>query len=111
MDKKQAAVIQISPAELKKMQVGNAVTHLLDVRTKEEWKVARLAGSKLFSELSVEELENFHPQDCLVFHCHHGGRSQRAAEEFVKRGFQHVYNLQGGIDAWSLEIDPSIPRY
>ena len=46
-----------------------------------------------------------------MFHCHHGGRSQRAAEHFLALGFRNVANLAGGIDAWSQEVDPSVPRY
>jgi len=52
------------------------------------------------------------PRDArLVFHCHHGGRSQAAAEHFAALGFENVHNLAGGIDAWSREVDPSVPRY
>ena len=52
------------------------------------------------------------PRDTrLVLHCHHGGRSQQAAEQFVALGFTRVYNVVGGIDAWSQEIDPEVPRY
>ena len=47
----------------------------------------------------------------LVFHCHHGGRSQAAAERFLAEGFTNVHNLEGGIDAWSLHVDDSVPRY
>ena len=47
----------------------------------------------------------------LVLHCHHGGRSQRASEYLVSMGFKNVANLAGGIDAWSVEIDNTIPRY
>jgi monothiol glutaredoxin len=47
----------------------------------------------------------------LVFQCHHGHRSQRAAGQFVEQGYREVYNLTGGIDAWSQEIAPEIPRY
>ena len=46
-----------------------------------------------------------------MVHCHHGGRSQRAAEQLVAEGFREVYNLAGGIDAWSIEVDPTVPRY
>jgi hypothetical protein len=42
---------------------------------------------------------------------HHGVRSQQAAEYFRHEGFSNLYNLQGGIDAWSLLVDPSVPRY
>ena len=47
----------------------------------------------------------------IVFQCHHGIRSQHAAEYFREQGFTTLYNLQGGIDAWSLLVDPSVPRY
>ena len=46
-----------------------------------------------------------------VFKCHHGMRSRNAAELFLRKGFRKVYNLDGGIDAWSLKIDPTVPRY
>jgi monothiol glutaredoxin len=46
-----------------------------------------------------------------VFHCHHGVRSQRAAEYFQSQGFSNLRNLTGGIDAWSQLVDPSVPRY
>ena len=52
------------------------------------------------------------PKDTpLAFHCHHGGRSNNAAEHFLAQGFKQVYNLKGGIDAWSVDVDPTVPRY
>ena len=52
------------------------------------------------------------PKDALiVFHCHRGGRSQQAAEYLRRKGYRNVHNLAGGIDAWSAEIDPTVPRY
>jgi len=47
----------------------------------------------------------------IALHCHHGIRSRAAAENLVREGFTDVYNLEGGIDAWSQEVDPSVPRY
>ena len=47
----------------------------------------------------------------IVFQCHHGARSQQAAEYFQRQGFRNLHNLRGGIDAWSLLVDPSVPRY
>ena len=50
------------------------------------------------------------PKDTpLAFYCHHGGRSRGAAEHFLKLGFKNVYNLAGGIDAWSRDVDPERP--
>jgi monothiol glutaredoxin len=52
------------------------------------------------------------PKDTpLAFHCHSGGRSRGAAEHFLKLGFKNVYNLTGGIEGWSRDVDPSVPRY
>jgi len=47
----------------------------------------------------------------IVFQCHHGVRSQHAAEYFRREGFRNLYNLRGGIDTWSLLVDASVPRY
>jgi monothiol glutaredoxin len=47
----------------------------------------------------------------LVFQCHHGIRSQAAAEYCREQGFRRLYNLTGGIDAWSTLVDPLVPRY
>jgi monothiol glutaredoxin len=46
-----------------------------------------------------------------VFHCHHGQRSQAAAEHYLGQGFTQVFNLVGGIEAWSRDVDPTVPRY
>jgi len=47
----------------------------------------------------------------IVFHCHLGVRSQQAAEYFRQHGFRNLSNLVGGIDAWSVAVNPSVPRY
>ena len=47
----------------------------------------------------------------IALHCHHGMRSRAAAEELLREGFTNVYNLEGGIEAWSRDVDPSVPRY
>jgi len=51
------------------------------------------------------------PAQPLLIHCHHGGRSGHATDFLLRNGYSDVTNVAGGIDAWSLEIDPSIPRY
>jgi len=47
----------------------------------------------------------------IVFVCHHGPRGVNAAEQFLSQGFTNVHNVTGGLDAWSTEIDSSVPRY
>jgi monothiol glutaredoxin len=83
---------------------------LVDVRTEKERDLAVIAGTRLYDPTYDAELAQLPKDTKLVFHCHHGMRSQQAAQRFVDRGFSNVWNLSGGIDAWSA-IDPSIPRY
>jgi rhodanese-related sulfurtransferase len=57
---------------------------------------------------AIEDL----PKDAtIVMVCHHGIRSMQAASQLVERGYRKVYNLEGGIDAWSVQVDSSVPRY
>jgi adenylyltransferase/sulfurtransferase len=58
----------------------------------------------------VAELEAFRTRP-LVVHCHHGGRSLRVANWLREQGFSQAQSMAGGIDQWSLEIDPTVPRY
>jgi monothiol glutaredoxin len=104
-------VRQLEPSELKaRLDAGEPLV-LVDVRTPEEWDRARIPGARLVDDALREELEGMSRDTALVFHCHHGGRSQRAAEHFLALGFRNVSNLAGGIDAWSQQVDPSVPRY
>ena len=84
---------------------------LLDVRTPEERAIAAIPGATLLNESEAARIESLPRDTMLVLHCHHGGRSQQAAEQFVALGFSQVWNVVGGIDAWSQEVDPEVPRY
>jgi len=84
---------------------------LLDVRTPEERAIAAIPGAVLLNETEAARIEGLPRDTKLVLHCHHGGRSAQAAEQFVSLGFVDVHNVVGGIDAWSQEIDPDVPRY
>ena len=103
-------VRQLTPAGLKAMLDEKKPFQFFDVRTPAEQERATL-GARLLDEAALQDIDALDRDTPLVFHCHHGGRSQAAAERFVQAGFREVYNLSGGIDAWSLQIDPSIPRY
>jgi adenylyltransferase/sulfurtransferase len=107
-----AEVPSVSVRELKqKMDAGEALT-LVDVREPYEYEIARIAGSRLIPlgelETHVSELPR---TETLVLQCHSGGRSEHATRLLQEAGFENVYNLEGGIDAWSVEIDPAVPRY
>lgn len=101
----------MTPAELKeKLDAGEDLV-LVDVRTPEERATAQIPQARLLDEHFQAELLELDRDKLLVFQCHHGHRSQRAAEQFLQAGFRKVYNLIGGIDAWSRDVDPTVPRY
>jgi len=85
-----------------------------DCRTPEEHAGARSAGAVLIpmQELSdrLTELEP-HRSQAIIVHCHHGMRSLRVTRWLRERGFSHVQSMAGGIEAWSTEVDPAVPRY
>jgi monothiol glutaredoxin len=73
---------------------------------------AKIEGSRLLNEEGHDYLLSLDRNTTILFHCHHGIRSQSAAEYFLhEKGFRNLYNLRGGIDAWSQLVDPSVPRY
>jgi adenylyltransferase/sulfurtransferase len=87
---------------------------LLDVREPAEFEKARIEGARLLPlgelEARAAELEAWRERPIIV-HCHRGGRSAKAARWLREQGFRDVSNLSGGIEAWSLTVDPSVPRY
>jgi adenylyltransferase/sulfurtransferase len=87
---------------------------LLDVRQPEEFAVARIAGARLVPlgelEERLGELAEWRERRVVVT-CHHGMRAARGAEILRQHGFRSVENLAGGIEAWSLTVDPAVPRY
>ena len=87
---------------------------LLDCRETVEHDYARIDNCMLLpmSEIAdrLEEL-NDHRANTIVVYCHHGVRSLQVAYWLASNGFTQVYNLEGGIDRWSREVDPQVPRY
>jgi rhodanese-related sulfurtransferase len=85
---------------------------LLDVREHDELAVAAVAGALHIPMREVPgRLAELDTQKPLVVMCHSGGRSRRVAEYLLGLGFTTVFNLRGGIDAWSTQLDSQIPRY
>jgi rhodanese-related sulfurtransferase len=85
---------------------------LLDVREHEERETARIEPSIHIPMGEIEARKSELPADrTIVVYCHHGGRSQMVAAYLEQEGFRSVINLRGGIDAWAVEVDPSVPRY
>ena len=92
------------------IESGESV-YLFDVRGPDERAKAQIKAAAPFDNDAERLIETLPKDTPLVFHCHLGGRSQVAAERYRLRGFMNVYNLAGGIDAWSLHVDPTVPRY
>jgi monothiol glutaredoxin len=103
-------VRDIGPKELKAMLDSGKVKELYDVRTPKEREIAQIGGT-LLDDAAMTQLEALPKDTPLAFYCHTGNRSRAAADHFVKQGFKTVYNLAGGIAAWSKDVDPSVPRY
>jgi rhodanese-related sulfurtransferase len=104
-------VQQLQAPALKAMIDSGAPFELVDVRTEWERDIARIEGSRLLDHGYHEYLLTLDRSTPLVFQCHHGIRSQAAAEYCEGLGFTRLFNLSGGIDAWSQLVDPSVPRY
>lgn len=107
-------VIDISVDELKEKIDQKEKFLFLDVREEFEHQIAKIDGTRLIPlsqfQNHLEELEPYKNKE-IVAHCHHGGRSRRALEFLKEKGFTNLKNVVGGIDEWSVKIDPSVPRY
>ena len=102
---------QLSAPDLKTLLNSGAAIELVDVRTEDERAIAAIDGARLLDQAYHDALLLRDRDPPIVFQCHHGIRSQHAARYFRREGFRNLYNLRGGIDAWSLFVDPSVPRY
>ncbi len=100
----------LSVEGLKDMMDKGEAFELVDVRTTGERELAKIESAKHLDahESALSELDK---DTVMVFQCHHGMRSRNAAEHFLRKGFRKVYNLEGGIDAWSVKVDTKVPRY
>ena len=112
-------ITQIRPSELSAWLAtvrphGDPV--VLDVREPSELRTASVSA-KDFTLLTIPmgtvpaRLSELDPNRAIACLCHHGGRSMQVASFLQARGFAHVANIAGGIDAWSVELDTSVPRY
>ncbi len=107
--------IEIGAGQLNGLLGSGAVPlRLIDCREPDEWQLCRIDGAELvpLSELPAKSA-GWDPaaEEHLVVYCHLGMRSLQASQFLRARGFAKTFSLAGGIDAWSTEIDPSVPRY
>lgn len=106
--------IEISVADAAAALRGPSAPLLLDCRTPDEHQTARITGAVLIpmqeladrvGDLAGREAER------IIVHCHHGMRSLRVANWLRSRGFTAAQSMAGGIDAWSEQVDPTVPKY
>jgi len=104
--------LEISPKETAERQARGEKIRLLDLRTREEWEAVRLEGAEFVTQDLIQRLMGTDGQQgLLVFYDHRGQNSLDAAAYFSGHGFANARFLRGGIDAWSIEVDPKLPRY
>jgi rhodanese-related sulfurtransferase len=107
-----AAPLEITVEEASRLLAGPNPPVLIDVREPDEFVVCRIEGARLVPMNTVAARLAEIPQDRPVLvQCHHGGRSMKVTQFLRAKGFAQVSNLQGGIEAWSLRVDPKVPRY
>ena len=103
---------EMAVQELQALLETDRAPVVLDVRENEEVATAAMPGAIHIPMGEIpQRLEELDPAAATVVVCHHGIRSARVGHYLKEQGFAHVANLTGGIDAWSLCIDPRIPRY
>jgi monothiol glutaredoxin len=103
-------VVELSVQDAKAM-LDRGELQLFDVRPESEGDIARIAAGRTLNDDTVDYIKALDKSTPIAFYCHHGMRSRGVAQSVLQEGFRKVYNLKGGIDAWSLTIDSTIPRY
>lgn len=103
---------EITPKELSQLKERNEELILLDVREPWERQTASIAPSMhiALSEIPAH-MQELDPEEHIVVYCHHGARSLSVTDWLRKQGYEKVQSMSGGIERWSLEIDPGVPRY
>jgi rhodanese-related sulfurtransferase len=102
---------QVDPKQVKEWMDAGEDFSFIDVRTPEEWEMARIEGAELLDYTSAEKYMALDKERRIVFSCHSGVRSLDVASYFIGHGFTNVLSMRGGITAWSDEVDPAIPKY
>jgi rhodanese-related sulfurtransferase len=110
-----AAPLEVSPQEVKQRLDSGEKLHLIDVREPHEFAQAKIEGGVLIPMRSVpgelQDLEARSDKGALIVYCHHGVRSLNVVHWLREQGIEACQSMAGGIDAWSLQVDSTVPRY
>jgi rhodanese-related sulfurtransferase len=103
---------EVTPQELRELQERKEQLTLLDVREPWERQAASIAGSQHIPMAELpSRFQELDPDEHIVVFCHHGMRSLSVTDWLRKQGYENVQSMAGGIEKWSIEIDPKVPRY
>lgn len=103
---------EATPREIKQRLDAGEDLLLVDVREPDEMMIAAIDGAAEHPMSQARDWLDSLPKDReLVVFCHHGGRSMQVAMALGQRGYSNVTNMTGGINAWSEQVDPDVPRY
>lgn len=110
--KNTAAYRDLNPPDVKKMLEDKKTIRLIDVREDWEYRIAHIENAELMPMSNfIKHVEKLNEDDELIVYCHTGIRSANVCRFLADKGFKNLVNLRGGIEAWSNEIDQSVPRY
>jgi rhodanese-related sulfurtransferase len=102
----------ISPKQLAERIENGDKFKFIDVREPVEYEIARLEKAELLPLSQFNEwIDVLKPEEEIVVMCHHGIRSANVCMFLVREGFEKVFNLEGGIDLWSVDVNANVPRY
>jgi rhodanese-related sulfurtransferase len=105
--------IEITPAEVSALRQQGVVLRLIDVREPTEHAICHIDGAELIPMRTVpnhvNDLDGDHSR--IVVFCHHGMRSLSVVDWLRKQGIENCQSMAGGIELWSIQIDPAVPRY
>ena len=101
----------VEPKAVKDLLSKETGSELLDVRSESEKETADIGGKLIPLGELADRIRELDKNKSYIVYCHHGGRSAQAVNFLQERGFKKLWNLVGGIDRWSLDVDESVPRY
>lgn len=107
--------LEITPQQVKQRLDEGAAIRLIDVREPQEVQLASISGSDVIPmrtiPATINQLEDQADENLLIVFCHHGIRSLQVVNWLQEQGVSHCVSMAGGIDRWSIDVDPAIPRY